>query len=332
MDFTSTSTDQGTSRSSDRPRGPSKHPAKGVHTCDDKQRSSRNRPWRACASDIQKEKIASETILSSTASIRPGRLHARAIVFCCEADNLLDSYAPDNEEIIEARNAVESFRQAATNGHSDSQEFVEAARANAAAALKKAGLEAAMRKALSVTTPEKWPVMHEIIRDVWCGGWGALNDNCRALKERGITRVVSVVSAEQRVLPKTIVTDHLYVHAHDNGTANLIRHFPKIVEFVDKCLKDKAKVYLHCGAGISRGPTATTAFIMWRYKLPAAEALQMMKRARPAARPNVNFVKQLKEWEAYIFPECSSTDSQSQNHPLMPGKKEATRSVESQEG
>ncbi|CAM9104317.1 unnamed protein product, partial [Ectocarpus fasciculatus] len=127
-----------------------------------------------------------------------------------------------------------------------------------------------------------------------------LNDNCRALVERNITCVVSVVSADKRALPKSIISEHLHIHAHDDSKANLLQQFPRIVEFVDQNLKRNNCVYIHCGAGVSRAPTSTTAYLMWRYRLPATEALTMVKRARPMARPNVNFVSQLKEWEKHI--------------------------------
>jgi predicted protein tyrosine phosphatase len=82
----------------------------------------------------------------------------------------------------------------------------------------------------------------------------ALNDHCRALHERGITRVVSVVSAEKRTLPKAIVSHHLHIQAHDSLNACLLTHFPRICAFVEDAREANASVFVHCGAGISRAP------------------------------------------------------------------------------
>jgi hypothetical protein len=42
---------------------------------------------------------------------------------------------------------------------------------------------------------------------------------------------------------------------------------------------------------------------MWRYRLSARDAINLVKKARPSARPNVNFVQQLVEWEAQVVRE-----------------------------
>jgi protein-tyrosine phosphatase len=284
-----------------------------------------SRPWRKPRRAVQEERRATQEALagpssssfSSSSSHDRQRLNARAIVFCYEADALLDNLdgsgaSPAGSPLggstapaaaaaaAAARAAVQSFRQASTNDRAGDKEHVEAARATAASALRGLGLESGMRAALAVRPAGKWPLMHEVIPGLWCGGWAALGDSCRALSERGITRVVSVVSADKRLLPESIISEHLHIHAHDDKDANLLKHFPRIVEFVGRGLREKTGVYLHCGAGVSRAPTSTAAYIMWRYKLPAAEALAIVRKARPATRPNLNFVSQLKEWERQI--------------------------------
>ena len=112
--------------------------------------------------------------------------------------------------------------------------------------------------------------------------------------------MVSVVSAEKRRLPPHIVQEHLHIQAHDSLDAQLLHHFPRICAFVEAAREENAPVFVHCGAGISRAPTAVVACLMWRYRLPAKDALRQMKKARPSARPNVNFVQQLVNWEHHV--------------------------------
>ena len=57
------------------------------------------------------------------------------------------------------------------------------------------------------------------------------------------------------------------------------------------------KVFFHCGAGISRGPTSCTAFLMYKLGLSAADALNLVRERRKCIRPNVGFVAALKKWE-----------------------------------
>eukprot|EP00602_Paraphysomonas_sp_CaronLab_P010338 CAMPEP_0185023206 /NCGR_PEP_ID=MMETSP1103-20130426/5896_1 /TAXON_ID=36769 /ORGANISM="Paraphysomonas bandaiensis, Strain Caron Lab Isolate" /LENGTH=95 /DNA_ID=CAMNT_0027555683 /DNA_START=50 /DNA_END=334 /DNA_ORIENTATION=+ len=94
-----------------------------------------------------------------------------AIVFCYEADNIIDKRIRsldglDGADVFaEAQHAVDRFRQAVTNDSSESE--VENARCAAMTALRVAGLESDVRTALHRSPPGKWPVMHEIVPRVW---------------------------------------------------------------------------------------------------------------------------------------------------------------------
>lgn len=264
-------------------------------------KATQQRPWRLSKEQVIKERKQTAMVLSRNNSESSFNVNGKAIIFCYEAEALLDSLPlpkKETSEYLVARSSVERFRQVATNDAG--KEDIERARVDAVTSLKNLGLEKEMREALRVCPPGKWPVMHEIIKGVWCGGWAALQNECRALQEHNISSVVSVVSADKRHLPSSIVKEHLYVHAHDDGNANLLEHFPRIVSFVGESLRKGCNVYIHCGAGVSRAPTCTTAFIMARFKLPADESLKLVRKARPAARPNQNFVEQLRDWEIQL--------------------------------
>ena len=59
--------------------------------------------------------------------------------------------------------------------------------------------------------------------------------------------------------------------------------FPTIVRFVDRARRGGESVYVHCGAGISRACTAVAAYVMWKGKLTSADAMKLVKAARPQA-------------------------------------------------
>ncbi len=86
-------------------------------------------------------------------------------------------------------------------------------------------MSSAIKAALRTSPPGKWPVMHEIISNLWCGGWVALNDDCRVLRDKGIKRVISVVSADKRILPPDIAEEHLHSTLQAFEIAKLYRYY-----------------------------------------------------------------------------------------------------------
>ena len=235
--------------------------------------------------------------------------------------------------------AADRLRRAATNARPASE--VAAARTALVAAMESAGLSDSLRAALRSGVPTGGScgdgatarrlgasVMDAVLPRLWVGGWAALLDDCRALKQRGITHVVSVVSAQRRTMPSWI-RGHHHVECRDAEDASdtLAEALPGVVTFVARALRSSpdARVYLHCGAGISRGPSACVAYLIWLLGAgtrsraggggeescvamaaarttdrPAAAALALVKRARPGARPNPGFVRALVEWEGRV--------------------------------
>ena len=145
------------------------------------------KPWRLSRAAIAEEQTSTHSLLHTPNSSPP--VHTAAVVFCYEADLLLDQLSlPLLPEQEMAREAIDAFRMLATNGgrllprpqapEDSNQEVIhvpargfkeelEAARKLDAQSLKEIGLESAMREALKRTPPGKWPVMHEIVRGIW---------------------------------------------------------------------------------------------------------------------------------------------------------------------
>ena len=237
---------------------------------------------------------------------RTRRSAQRYIHFVFAADEVLDG-AASGRGLADARRAVDALRERATNSAAaaagngldpDEADAVDAARKDAADALRACGLEEAMRLKLRRESPPRHALLHQVLDGLYCGGWAALNDDCAALKAKKIARVVSLVTADEPRKLGAFVTDHLHVVVKDDPRALLCAAFPAIVRFVERGRAAGERVYIHCGAGISRACAATCAYVMWKGRLNSAAAMKLVKGARPQARPNVGFLHQLRAWES----------------------------------
>jgi protein-tyrosine phosphatase len=58
---------------------------------------------------------------------------------------------------------------------------------------------------------------------------------------------------------------------------------------------------VHCGAGISRGPTAVIAYLMASsQRFAYGDARRLVAAARPCTRPNDGFVRALRRYEGLL--------------------------------
>lgn len=59
---------------------------------------------------------------------------------------------------------------------------------------------------------------------------------------------------------------------------------------------DLSNIYFS-NAGISRSSTAVIAYLMHNFEMTLSNALQLVREARPAAKPNEGFLNQLRDYE-----------------------------------
>lgn len=221
---------------------------------------------------------------------------AGALVVAMRAQERVDaaSARAPAEAIAGAQAAVSALLQAATSSAS-SQEL--AARREAVdAALAADGFPKAPPRT------SRLEVAHAVVPGVWVGGWAALLNNCAALRQRGITHVVSVVSADvPRRLPDW-VRGHYHATVDDReAAADAMRaHFAPATAFITAARALGGKVFVHCGAGVSRAPTMAAAWLMRDLGVSAADAVSIVRASRPQARPNGGFMQALVAWEATL--------------------------------
>mmetsp|Transcript_23270 Transcript_23270/g.64992 ORF Transcript_23270/g.64992 Transcript_23270/m.64992 type:complete len:315 (-) Transcript_23270:49-993(-) len=263
--------------------------------------SIRTRPWRKTAAEVASERAAARNIL------RSGRSADGGVDLCVLQFVLRLQEQASRLEPNAARSALQAsltvLRQTATNA--SSKEEIEAARAAVTAAATAAGIapEAFADQPVEHTAlAKKLLILHEVMPRLWVGGWQALDKDCAALRQKGVTHVVSVISADKRKLPP-FIKGHYYARVDDRDDAGetLAAHFQSITDFIEVAREDGGAVFVHCGAGISRAPTVTAAYMVWKLHVPASTALNLIRRVRPCIRPNVGFAAQLKAWENQIL-------------------------------
>lgn len=279
------------------------------------------RPWRKTRAECEAERAQAARILGTKSDGEVGHasgVDAQGLFHYIAAQEALDDAKEQSLEQfpaqllaephaqaqtrlgdgVAAQAAIDALRQVATNA--SSAEEVQAAKNVVAQALQVLGIEDSFRLGLHRPPVIRGDVCHLILPRLWLGSCAALNNGCEELRRRRVTHVLSVLSADKRRLPD-FIRSHLHIHQDDKeeASAALAGHFPQICRFIDRARSEpRGCVYVHCGAGISRAPTSVACYVMWKLGVPAATALQLIRRVRPAIRPNLGFVSQLKAWEA----------------------------------
>ena len=261
-----------------------------------------DRPWRKPAAEIKAEREKTAAILGKS-----GGVDLDAVRTVMAVQELVDVEQGKGDGASAAHSelqaAATTLRQVATNARPP--EEVAASRAALDAAVEAAGLSVALSKRLGSVpsaVSSKLQLLHEVMPRLWVGGWAALNDDCGALRQRRVTHVVSVLSADQRRLPP-FVKGHHYVRVDDTEDAapTLAAAFEGIVAFIEEARASGGIVFVHCGAGISRAPTSACAYLIWKLRIPAADAIKLVRSARACTRPNAGFVSALRTWEKTVL-------------------------------
>ena len=80
--------------------------------------------------------------------------------------------------------------------------------------------------------------------------------------------------------------------------ADLLRHLPAAISFMDDAHSSGGKVLVHCVAGMSRSVSLVLAYLVQREpRMRLAEALRLVKQKRTVVSPNPCFMEQLARFE-----------------------------------
>lgn len=93
----------------------------------------------------------------------------------------------------------------------------------------------------------------------------------------------------------------LWIKIGDVEHANIKQYFDKTNQFLQKIEHLGERVFVHCGAGISRSPTIVIAYLLFSKRfLTLKDAFMFVKEKRDIISPNLGFMKQLKEYEEFF--------------------------------
>ena len=94
----------------------------------------------------------------------------------------------------------------------------------------------------------------------------------------GIKADVAIVE-EQLETPSLLLEEFLWLPVKDKTTPNQTQ-LDVGVGFIDACVRNKKKVFVHCRLGHGRSPTVVTAYFISR-GMDVAQAIEKVRAARP---------------------------------------------------
>ena len=142
-----------------------------------------------------------------------------------------------------------------------------------------------------------YPIRADDKLDIYIGSVRCVTaDN---IQKHDITHIISCVHLMQKPSYPSNVQVH-HVNVWDLADADIKDYFFSSITFIDKALKEKGTVLVHCNAGRSRSASIILAYFIYKYGLSCDDALQKLRSKRPSANPNPGFISQLKEWEQFV--------------------------------
>lgn len=92
------------------------------------------------------------------------------------------------------------------------------------------------------------------------------------------------------------IKEHLYLFAEDVPEFNISQYFEVSYNFLNRNIRKKRNVLVHCRAGISRSVTIVCYYLMKKYGIHSPEkVLDWVREKREQANPNKGFMRQLKQ-------------------------------------
>eukprot|EP00440_Ansanella_granifera_P028696 gb/GFBE01031172.1/.p1 GENE.gb/GFBE01031172.1/~~gb/GFBE01031172.1/.p1 ORF type:complete len:386 (+),score=53.52 gb/GFBE01031172.1/:1-1158(+) len=163
--------------------------------------------------------------------------------------------------------------------------------------------DAASRCCHQMRTAPSEDAASRVLDWLFVGGERAANNKGR-LQELGISHVLnccanlSFASGETR---------NQRLHLKDVRTERLLPHLAEAFAFLDEAKCSGGRCLVHCRQGASRSVSIVLAYLVMRDGLRLQEAWQLVRRSRPAARPNRGFCQQLVDLDRVVHGEASST-------------------------
>uniref|UniRef100_A0A6B2L245 protein-tyrosine-phosphatase n=1 Tax=Arcella intermedia TaxID=1963864 RepID=A0A6B2L245_9EUKA len=136
---------------------------------------------------------------------------------------------------------------------------------------------------------------------MWLGNLYAATDE-RMMLERGITHILAITGFgemakfldEKKFVYKMIEVKEV------EGVCNVLPFFDEAFTFIQSCLRDCGRIFVHCNQGRQRSATIVAAYLMRINKWKADEALSFIQSRRPVCQPHEAYLQQLKDYETTL--------------------------------
>eukprot|EP00483_Globobulimina_turgida_P000967 UN00969 len=136
--------------------------------------------------------------------------------------------------------------------------------------------------------------MQEVIPNV-CMGSVIAAKNKELLESNGITHIIAIGWN----LEKYFEDDFEYLllnKIEDSPESIILSQLGKCFNFMDKCMEENGKLFVHCHKGLSRSATVVIAYEMRKTKLDFETVHRQIKKRRPFIMPNIGFQAQMHEF------------------------------------
>lgn len=128
--------------------------------------------------------------------------------------------------------------------------------------------------------------------NIWLGGLASACDR-KALRDRGITRIITAVYDVNPIFPDDPELIYLKIPVLDVPSEEIAAHFDKAINFIEESVNHGHGVLIHCVYGVSRSSTLMCAYLMRKKFMTQRQAIQFVKQRRPQVDPNDGFLIQL---------------------------------------
>lgn len=137
------------------------------------------------------------------------------------------------------------------------------------------------------------------------------------MHEHRISQILNVA----REVPQSPVAVQRYAAAFldDNDEQLLDAALPSAFRFLDAARGAQARVLVHCVVGKSRSVAVVLAYMIARCDMSLLDAWRAVRKARPLAQPNANFLRQLMSLEQAVRGACTLTWALVHADVLPPG-------------
>ncbi|XP_035663652.1 protein phosphatase Slingshot homolog 2-like [Branchiostoma floridae] len=137
----------------------------------------------------------------------------------------------------------------------------------------------------------------EIFEHLYLGSeWNA--SNLEELQQNGVGYILNVTREIDNFYPGMF--DYFNVRVYDEEDSELLSHWNRTYEYIEKAKRMGSKCLVHCKMGVSRSASTVIAYAMKEYNMAMQDAYNYVKSIRSCIKPNCAFMQQLEEYQGIL--------------------------------